>query len=87
MPLKLYQEQAIKRNVPIFIGIGVSQIDCNSIADISATKEEIKQLSLEYIESIKKVAKVIHKNGYKLRKPHWPEQSILKMSVLRVVCK
>ena len=72
MPLKLYQEQAIKRNVPIFIGIGASQIDCNSITDISATKEEIKQLSLEYVESIKKVAQVIKKNGYKLRKPPWP---------------
>lgn len=72
MPLKLYQEQAIKRNVPIFIGIGASQIDCNSIADISAAKEEIKQLSLEYVESIKKVAQVIKKNGYKLRKPPWP---------------
>ena len=72
MPLKLYQEQAIKRNVPIFIGIGASQIDCNSITDISAAKEEIKQLSLEYVESIKKVAQVINKNGYKLRKPPWP---------------
>jgi len=72
MPLKLYQEQAIKHNVPLFIGIGASQIDCNSIADISATKEEIKQLSLEYVESIKKVAQVIKKNGHKLRKPPWP---------------
>jgi len=72
MPLKLYQEQAIKRNVPIFIGIGASQIDCNSITDICIAKEEIKQLSLEYVESIKKVAQVIKKNGYKLRKPPWP---------------
>ena len=72
MPLQLYQEQAIKRNIPIFIGIGASQIDCNSIIDISAAKEEIKQLSLEYVESIKQVAKVIKKNGYKLRKPPWP---------------
>jgi len=72
MPLKLYQEQAIKRNVPIFIGIGASQIDCNSIIDINVSKEEIKQLSLEYVESIKEVAQVIKKNGYKLRKPPWP---------------
>ena len=72
MPLKLYQEQAIMRNVPIFIGIGASQIDFNSIANIDVAKEEIKQLSLEYVESIKEVAQVIKKNGYKLRKPPWP---------------
>jgi len=72
MPLKLYQEQAIMRNVPIFIGIGASQIDFNSITNINVAKEEIKQLSLEYVESIKKVAQVIKKNGYKLRKPPWP---------------
>ena len=72
MPLKLYQEQAIMRNVPIFIGIGASQIDCNSITNIDVAKEEIKHLSLEYVESIKEVAQVIKKNGYKLRKPPWP---------------
>jgi len=72
MPLKLYQEQAIMRNVPIFIGIGVSQIDFNSITNIDVAKEEIKQLSLEYVESIKEVAQVIKKNGYKLREPPWP---------------
>ena len=72
MPLKLYQEQAIMRNVPIFIGIGASQIDFNSITNIDLAKEEIKQLSLEYVESIKEVAQVIKKNGYKLRKPPWP---------------
>ena len=72
MPLKLYQEQAIKRNLPIFIGIGASQIDRNSITDISAAKEEIKLLSSEYVESIKTVAQAIKKNGYKLRKPPWP---------------
>ena len=72
MPLKLYQEQAIKRNLPIFIGIGASQIDRNSITDISAAKEEIKLLSSEYVESIKTVAQAIKKKGYKLRKPPWP---------------
>ena len=72
MPLKLYQEQAIMRNVPIFIGIGASQIDFNSITNIDVAKEEIKRLSLEYVESIKEVAQVIKKNGYKLRKPPWP---------------
>jgi len=72
MPLKLYQEQAIMRNVPIFIGIGASQIDFNSITNIDVAKEEIKLLSLEYVESIKEVAQVIKKNGYKLRKPPWP---------------
>jgi len=49
------------RNVPIFIGIGASQIDCNSITNINIAKEETKHLSLEYVESIKEVAQVIKK--------------------------
>ena len=72
MPLHVYQEQAIKRNVPLFIGIGAAQIDRNSIADMDIAKEQIQTLSAEYVESIKAVAYAIQKNGYRLRIPPWP---------------
>jgi hypothetical protein len=72
MPLNLYQEQAIDLNVPIFIGIGATQIDRNSIDDMSTTKDRIKTLSKEYVESIKTVAHTIQNNNYSLRTPPWP---------------
>jgi len=72
MPLHLYHNEAIKRNVPIFIGIGASQIDRNSIADMEATKEEITALLAEYVASVKTVANAIQKNGYETRIPPWP---------------
>ena len=72
MPLHLYQDKAIERNVPIFIGIGASQIDRNSIADLALAKEEITTLSTEYVDSIKTVANAIADNGYDVRVPPWP---------------
>jgi|ETNmetMinimDraft_8_1059916.scaffolds.fasta_scaffold10315_2 hypothetical protein len=72
MPLNLYQERAIDLNVPIFIGIGATQIDRNSIDDMDTTRDMIKTLSIEYVESIKTVAHTIQNNNYSLRVPPWP---------------
>jgi fumarate hydratase class II len=58
--------------VPIFIGIGASQIDRNSIADLALAKEEITTLSAEYVDSIKTAANTIADNGYDARVPPWP---------------
>jgi hypothetical protein len=72
MPLKLYQDRAINLNVPIFIGIGATQIDRNSIDDMDTARNMIKTLSIEYVESIKTVAHTIKNNNYSLRVPPWP---------------
>ncbi len=71
-PVSFYVEQAIKYNIPLFIGIGATQIDRNSIADLELSKREIRTTTGEYVEAIKKVARSISSNGYDSRVPPWP---------------
>jgi hypothetical protein len=72
IPVSFYVEQAIKRNIPLFLGIGATQIDRNSIADLEIAKQDIKAISSEYVEAIKTVARSIANNGYDIRVPPWP---------------
>jgi len=71
-PVSFYVEQAIKSNIPLFIGIGATQIDRNSIADLEIAKRDIAAITSEYTEAIKMVARSIANNGYELRTPPWP---------------
>jgi hypothetical protein len=71
-PVEFYVEQAIKYNIPLFIGIGATQVDRNSIADLELSKQEIKATTSEYVEAIKKVAQSIAGNGYDSRELPWP---------------
>ncbi len=72
IPVTFYVEQAIKRGIPLFLGIGATQIDRNSITDLEIANQDIKSISREYVEAIKTVASTIAKNGYDLRVPPWP---------------
>ena len=72
VPISFYEQQAIARNVPLFAGIGASQVDRNSIEDIEGSKKTIKAVSQEYVSAIKNVAKSIARNGYVNKIPPWP---------------
>ncbi len=72
VPMPFYEEQAITRNVPLFLGIGAGQIDRNSIKDMDATRISIHDTSTAYVDAIKNVAQRISKNGYDTRIPPWP---------------
>jgi hypothetical protein len=67
-----YVEQAIKCNIPLFMGIGANQVDRNSIADLEMAKQQIETTTLEYVKAIKTVAHSISENGYDSREPPWP---------------
>ena len=71
-PVSFYVEQAIKSNIPLFIGIGATQVDRNSISDLEIAKQDIGTITSEYVEAIKTVARTIENNGYDLREPPWP---------------
>jgi hypothetical protein len=71
-PTSFYVEQAIKYNIPLFMGIGATQVDRNSIADLDVAKQQIETTTNEYVESIKTVAHSISKNGYDSRTLPWP---------------
>jgi len=72
VPVGFYETQAINSQKPLFIGIGATQIDRNSIADLAQHKHETEMLTREYVESIKRVAIEIAQNGYESRLPPWP---------------
>lgn len=72
VPYTFYQEQAATRTVPLFLGIGASQVDRNSIADLEAAKADIAQLATDYTAAIKQVAGSIAGNGYDNREQPWP---------------
>lgn len=72
VPMEFYEEQAIARNIPLFLGIGVGQIDRNSVEDMAATKLAIQDTADAYTAAIKNVAQKISRNGYDNRMPPWP---------------
>ncbi|MEC9070593.1 MAG: hypothetical protein VYC02_11050 [SAR324 cluster bacterium] len=57
--ISFYEEQAIKRNMPLTSGIGSPQIDRNSIDDLESTKIEIREESRSFVEAIKRVCETI----------------------------
>lgn len=57
--ISFYEEQAIKRNMPLTSGIGSPQIDRNSIDDLESTKVEIREESRSFVEAIKRVCETI----------------------------
>jgi hypothetical protein len=72
VPVDFYETQALNTRKPLFIGIGATQIDRNSIADLSLQKQETENYSRDYVESIKRVAIEIAEQGYENRQPPWP---------------
>jgi len=65
-------EKAIERNVPLFMGVGATQVDRNSIADLDIALLEIKGMTSEYVDAIRTVARSIAENGYDETVPPWP---------------
>ena len=72
VPVSFYEQQAILGNKPLFLGIGATQIDRNSVANLNTQKQETEGFAREYTETIKRVALAIAKNGYEFREPPWP---------------
>ena len=72
IPIDFYETQAIKTNKPLFLGIGATQVDRNSIADLDVQKSETESFAKDYVETVKNVALNIEQNGYSNRQPPWP---------------
>lgn len=67
-----YVDNAIEQNVPLFMGIGATQVDRNSIADLETARQEITAATTAHVGAIKTVARSIARNGYESRVPPWP---------------
>jgi hypothetical protein len=72
VPVSFYQNQGIRHNIPLFLGIGATQVDRNSIADLASASQQTADFTREYVEAIKRVATAIEANGYESREPPWP---------------
>ncbi len=72
VPVSYYEDQAIQRNRPLFTGVGASQLDRNSITDMEAERQALRDVSRECVEAIKNVAQTISNTGYDERNPPWP---------------
>jgi len=59
LDISFYEDQAIARNMPLTSGIGSPQIDRNSIANLEATKLEIREEAQSFVEAIKHVCESV----------------------------
>jgi len=57
--ISFYEEQAIKRNLPLTSGISSPQIDRNSIKNLEATRISIREDARSFVESIKRVCETV----------------------------
>lgn len=58
--ISFYEEEAIRRNLPLTCGIGSPQIDRNSIENLEATRLSIRENTRSFVESIKRVCETIN---------------------------
>ncbi len=72
VPVSFYTDKAIQKNVPLFTGVGATQVDRNSVTDWEIAKQNTKAMAIEYVDAIKLVANTITENGYNLKEPPWP---------------
>lgn len=72
VPVDYYRDKAIEWNVPLFAGVGSSQIDRNSVSDMAAAKADLRDVARRDIDAVKAVARTIRDNGYCATKPPWP---------------
>ena len=62
VPGSFYVDKAIEHCVPLFMGIGATQIDRHSIVDLEAARDDIRAVTTEHVDAIRTVAQV-HRRG------------------------
>lgn len=67
-----YVANALEQNVPLFMGIGATQVDRHGISDLAGACREIAEVTGRHVEAIKTVARSIADRGYQSRMPPWP---------------
>ena len=71
-PLSIYIEQAIRREKPLYLGIGATRIDRNSIADREAAIIELEELATNSAKGIKAVSESLADKGQYRSNLSWP---------------
>ena len=71
-PLSIYIEHAIRREKPLYLGIGATRIDRNSIVDHEAAKSELEDLVPNSAKAIKAVSESLANKGQYRSNLSWP---------------
>ncbi len=71
-PVSFYVNQAIHHSKPLYLGIGATRIDRNSIGDREAAKRELKDTAAEYAQAIKTVSEALAHSGQPRSALAWP---------------
>jgi hypothetical protein len=71
-PVSFYVEQAVQRRKPLYLGIGATRIDRNSIIDREAAERELKDIVAEYAQAIKTASVALAHNGHPRSDLAWP---------------
>jgi len=71
-PVSLYVNQAIHHGKPLYLGIGATRIDRNSIGDRQVAIRELEEIAAEYAQSIRTVSDALTHNGQPRSALAWP---------------
>jgi hypothetical protein len=71
-PVSFYVDHAIQRDKPLYLGIGATRINRNSIVDHDAAKRELGDLAANYSQAIKTVSEALADKGYSRSDLVWP---------------
>jgi hypothetical protein len=71
-PVSFYVDQAIHHGKPLYLGIGATRIDRNSIGDREVTIRELEDTAAEYAQAIKTVSEALAQKGQRRSALAWP---------------
>lgn len=72
LPISFYEDLAIQRSKPLYLGIGATRIDRNTIVDREVAKRELEAVASEYTQAIRTVSDAIARNGHARSDLAWP---------------
>ena len=71
-PVSFYVEQAIQHSKPLYLGIGATRIDRNSIGDREVARRDLEDTVAEYARAIKIVSAALAQSGRPRSTLAWP---------------
>jgi hypothetical protein len=72
VPVSFYVERAIQHSKPLYLGIGATRIDRNSMVDREVARRNLEDTVAEYARAIKTVSAALAHSGQPRSTLAWP---------------